>query len=97
MALLPGGFALAATLAGCLKGEPGEAAAVPGDRRLADYHMPLESGPHERTIMQWPVSLEVYDPPALSAVQDKIALIANTISGFEPVAMLASGSAATTL
>jgi agmatine deiminase len=46
--------------------------------------------------MQWPVSLEVYDTPSLKAVQMKIALIANTISRFEPVVMLTSGAAAKT-
>ena len=64
------------------------------DPRLADYHMPPEEAPHERTIMQWPVSLEVYDRRSLAAVQAKIALIANAIGQFEPVAMLASGAAA---
>ena len=44
--------------------------------------------------MQWPVSLNVYDPASLKAVQTKIALIANTISQFEPVVMLASATAA---
>ena len=64
------------------------------DPRLVDYHMPPEDAPHERTIMQWPVSLDVYDRRSLAAVQAKIALIANAISQFEPVAMLASGAAA---
>jgi agmatine deiminase len=80
---------------------PGDAEAVLGqpatmlpDARLADYEMPLESEPHERTIMQWPVSLAVYDAPSLRAVQMKIALIANAISQFEPVVMLASAAAA---
>ncbi len=64
------------------------------DPRLADYDMPLESEPHERTLMQWPVSLDVYGARSLRAVQTKIALIANQISQFEPVVMLASGAAA---
>jgi agmatine deiminase len=63
------------------------------DPRLAQYEMPLETEPHERTIMQWPVSLDVYDTPSLKAVQTDIALIANTISQFEPVVMLATGPA----
>jgi agmatine deiminase len=71
------------------------ASPVQSDPRLAEYHMPLESDPHTRTIMQWPVSLDVYDPPSLTAVQAKIALIANTIGQFEPVVMLAFGAAAT--
>ena len=50
--------------------------------------MPLESEPHERTLMQWPVSLDVYDRRSLARVQESIALIANTISQYEPVAMM---------
>lgn len=61
------------------------------DPRLADYEMPMEDRPHERTFMQWPVSLDVYDRPSLAKAQKAIALIANTIGRFEPVAMLASG------
>lgn len=56
---------------------------------LRDYEMPLESEPHERTFMQWPVSLEVYDKPSLTRVQASIALIANTIARYEPVVVLA--------
>jgi agmatine deiminase len=62
--------------------------------RLTGYEMPLESEPHERTFMQWPASLEVYDKATLKKVQTKIALIANVISEFEPVVMLASPDAA---
>jgi agmatine deiminase len=53
------------------------------------YEMPLESEPHERCFMQWPVSLAVYDRPLLARVQVAIAKIANTISRYEPVVMLA--------
>ncbi len=60
----------------------------------AGYEMPLESDPHERTIMQWPVSLDVYDRSSLQRTQNSIALIANTIARYEPVAMLVGGSAA---
>ena len=63
------------------------------DPKLANYEMPLESAPHERTFMQWPVSLDVYDPAPLRAVQASIALVANTINQFEPVVMLVSGAA----
>ena len=73
-----------------------EARKYKADPRLAGYEMPLETAPHDRTIMQWPVSLDVYDAPGLRAVQAKIALIANTISQFEPVAMLAAAPAAKT-
>lgn len=54
------------------------------------YEMPLESAPHERTFMQWPTSLDVYDRPALRGVQHAIARIANSIVAFEPVVMMAS-------
>jgi agmatine deiminase len=59
---------------------------------LDGYEMPLETAPHERTLMQWPVSLDVYDERSLIAVQAKIALIANTIAKFEPVVVMASGA-----
>jgi agmatine deiminase len=52
------------------------------------WHMPLESDPHERTFMQWPVSEEVYGRKDLARVQSAIARIANTIGKYEPVAML---------
>ncbi len=58
--------------------------------KFTGYEMPLESAPHERTIMQWPVSLKVYDRPSLARVQASVALIANTISRYEPVTMLAA-------
>jgi agmatine deiminase len=78
---------LAATLAlpAC-----GKSAALGGDARLAGFEMPMEHQPHERTFMQWPVSLDVYDRPLLSRVQASIALIANTIAKYEPVVMLAA-------
>lgn len=66
---------------------PAETARVRG--ALTGYEMPLETAPHERTFMQWPVSREVYDRRSLRNVQSRIALIANTISRFEPVVMLA--------
>jgi agmatine deiminase len=70
----------------------GLAACGPADSKApnahAGYEMPLETEPHERTFMQWPVSLDVYEPKGLRGVQDRIALIANTIARFEPVVML---------
>lgn len=60
------------------------------DIRLARYHMPLESAPHARTFMQWPVSKGVYDSAQLSDVQGAILRIANSIALFEPVTLLAS-------
>lgn len=56
-------------------------------------HMPLESAPHLRTLMQWPVSVDVYGARDLAAVQSTIVDIANAISDYEPVAMLAAPSA----
>ncbi|HMT44431.1 MAG TPA: agmatine deiminase family protein [Chakrabartia sp.] len=84
--LLKGGAGLAALslLPGC--GEAGEANTA--EVAPAAFEMPLESAPHERTLMQWPVSLDVYDRPALARVQASIALIANTISRHEPVALM---------
>ena len=55
------------------------------------FVVPPEEGPHERTFMQWPVNRRVYrDQYFLEMVQDTIADIANTISEFEPVALLAA-------
>lgn len=76
------GLSISALLPGC---SAGETAAAP----KGDWHMPLESTPHERSFMQWPVSLDVYDKRALSAVQGAIARIANTIAQHEPLVMLA--------
>lgn len=58
------------------------------------YEMPLESAPHERTFMQWPVSVDVYGRALLSRVQASIALIANTIAKYEPVVMLVADAQA---
>ena len=53
--------------------------------------VPPEEGPHERTFMQWPVSRAVHrDGVFLDILQQTIADIANSISAFEPVAMLAA-------
>jgi agmatine deiminase len=82
------GVALAPALLGCTGAEESMPNA---DMR---YEMPLESAPHERTIMQWPVNLDIYDRASLKHVQRAIARIANCIAGYEPVAMLASGAAA---
>jgi agmatine deiminase len=88
-AVVTAGLGLAATglIAGC--GEAESARRVAIDPIAArGFEMPLESEPHERTLMQWPVSLSVYDEPFLAKVQASIALIANTISKYEPVAMM---------
>lgn len=54
--------------------------------------VPPEEAPHARTFMMWPTSRRVYDDPVfLNMTQQTIADIANTISNFEPVTVLASG------
>jgi agmatine deiminase len=55
--------------------------------------VPPEDHPHEATFMQWPVDPAVYtDRYHLKQVQRTIATIANTISAFEPVIMLADAA-----
>lgn len=57
------------------------------------YFVPPEEAAHERCFMQWPVSRVVHpDPAFLDLLQDTIAQIANTISEFEPVTMLADAA-----
>lgn len=61
------------------------------DAMMVDgYEMPLESAPHERTFMQWPISVDVYGRALLGRVQASIALIANTIAKYEPIVVLAA-------
>ena len=53
--------------------------------------VPPEEDRHEATFMMWPVSRKVHpDPVFLGILQRTIAEIANTISEFEPVIMLAA-------
>ena len=91
-----GGTALIGGLSGCrdmienLAAGSTQKDAAQASPALADYEMPPETAPHERTLMQWPVSLEVYDRKSLQDVQSRIALIANTIGRFEPVVMMVS-------
>ena len=57
----------------------------------AGFRLPEEAEPHERTFMQWPVSRRVHpDNVFLDMLQNSVAQVANTISEFEPVAMLMS-------
>ena len=66
----------------------GSALAAPS-AKMHGFRYPEEAGPHERTFMQWPVSRKVYDDAVfLEMLQKTIAVIANSISGFEPVVML---------
>lgn len=65
-----------------------------GSRAMAGsksgLHVPAEEDQHARTFMQWPVNRRVHpDPVFLRMLHDTIADIANTISQFEPVVMLA--------
>lgn len=57
----------------------------------AGFYVPAEESRHQRTFMQWPVSRIVHpDPVFLDMAQQTIADIANAISEFEPVTMLAA-------
>lgn len=61
--------------------------------RPSGLWVPPEEARHEATLMQWPVSRKVYgDARFLQDVQDTIANVANTISAFEPVILLADGA-----
>ena len=65
-------------------------AAGNGSVRANGFRVPLESDPHQRTFMQWPARASIYGSQRrLEAVRAKIALIAQTISRFEPVVVLA--------
>jgi len=56
------------------------------------FFVPPEEHPHQRTLMQWPVSRRVHsDTVFLDRAQQTIADIANAIAEFEPVTMLAAG------
>ena len=53
--------------------------------------VPPEEDRHQRTFMQWPVNRQVYrESEFLRILQQTIADIANTISEFEPVTLLAA-------
>ncbi len=55
------------------------------------FHVPAEDVPHIRTFMQWPVDRRVYpDKAFLKDTQNTIADIANAVSEFEPVTMMAA-------
>lgn len=94
--VLKGGAGLtgALLLGGCGQPADGEPAGM-HTAIGSQLEMPLESEPHARTLMQWPVSLAVYDRASLARVQQAIARIANTISRFEPVAMMVANRHAT--
>ncbi len=53
------------------------------------YRQPEEGAVHERTFMQWPADVSIYGKADdLAVVREKIALIADAISSFEPVSIL---------
>ncbi len=61
-----------------------------GAAMSSELYVPPEEHRHEGTIMMWPVSRRVHpDRVFLDILQDTIAEIANTISDFESVIMLA--------
>jgi agmatine deiminase len=66
-------------------------------RAAAGVEMPPESGPHTRTFMQWPVSVEVYGERDLARVQKAIATVANAISEHEEVVLLCAADAQATV
>ena len=76
--------ALGTATAGCAAAEPETTEA---------FEMPLESDPHTRTLMQWPVAVDVYGARDLAAVQASITAIANAIAEHEPVALMAAPGA----
>jgi agmatine deiminase len=54
----------------------------------AGARLPAEWEPHERTLMCWPARDDLWGPLRPRAVED-VAIIASTISGFEPVTVVA--------
>ena len=54
----------------------------------AGFAMPAECAPHERTLMAWPVRVDLWGDGLAEARRD-YATIANAIAAFEPVLMVA--------
>lgn len=78
---------LTGCLATCLPAMPLAGARAASKPRL---HVPAEEAPHAMTFLQWPTNRAIYpDPHQLADVQKTIATIANTISAFETVVILA--------
>ncbi|MFE0462384.1 agmatine/peptidylarginine deiminase [Kitasatospora sp. NPDC058965] len=63
----------------------------PGPATAGTFTVPVDSAPHTRTLMAWPDSTAIYGRK-LAGMQANIALIANTIAGYEPVLMLANSA-----
>ncbi len=82
--------AAAASLVAATVGRMDVMAGAAQTAKEAGFHMPLESEPHERTFMQWPAHWRLYgNEKKLEAVRSRVAAIANAISAFEPVVVLA--------
>jgi agmatine deiminase len=62
------------------------------NRLAAGIRMPAEWEPHDRTIMGWPCRRELWGETLAQAKQD-YAAVANAISAFEPVTLLANPGA----
>jgi agmatine deiminase len=77
---------LKAALAAPLPLSVGSAFARPA--QLTDFHMPMETEPHLRTLMQWPISVDIYGEDLLKRVQSSIATIAKAIARFEEVVVM---------
>ncbi len=62
-----------------------------GAKEARGFFVPAEEARHQRTFMQWPTSRKVYpDRWFLNMTRQTVADIANSISEFEPVTMLAA-------
>jgi agmatine deiminase len=69
----------------------GDAVASGGGAGADGFRYVDEAAQHERTFMQWPVNRTVHDDPEFLAwLHETIAGVANAISEFEPVVMLAA-------
>ncbi|MBL8563239.1 MAG: agmatine deiminase family protein [Gemmobacter sp.] len=76
---------------GLLAPGPARAQRVQGSARAAGFYAPIETEPHERSFLQWPVNTTIHDDPDfLHDLQGTIATIANTIAAFEPVVLMAA-------
>jgi agmatine deiminase len=59
---------------------------------MADYRMPPETAPHERTLISWPCRREFWGP-AMNDAKREYAGVANAVATFEPVTIVASTAA----
>ena len=69
----------------------GATGSAPMASEAESLFVPAEEGPHELTFMRWPANRDVHSERGfLRYLQETIADIANTISEFEPVVLLAA-------